>query len=74
MHGEFKVQLQITCSSPGSVGYISYFMFIKPTITRVLSEFSEHIWLDSEIVLRQKKTFGKAVSQALVEARNWKSR
>ena len=73
MHGEFKEQLQITCSNPGSVGYIilSYFMFIKPMITRVLSKY---VWLDTQIVLRQKKSFGKAMSQALVEVRNLKNR
>ena len=40
-------------SIPGSVGYISYPMYIEPTISRVLSGFSGYIWLDTKIVLKQ---------------------
>ena len=36
----------------GSVGYISYPMFIEPTITWVPSVFSGYIWLDTKIVLK----------------------
>ena len=40
-------------SIPGSVGYISYPMFIEPTITRVPLGFSEYIWLDTKIMLKK---------------------
>ena len=39
-------------SIPGSDGYISYPMFIEPTITWVLSGFSWYIWLDTKIVFK----------------------
>ena len=39
-------------SIPDIVGYISYPMFIEPTITRVPSGFSGYIWLDTKIVLK----------------------
>ena len=39
---------------PGSVGYISYPMFIEPTITWVPSGFSGCIWLDTKIVLNEQ--------------------
>ena len=41
-------------SIPGSVGYISYPMFIEPTIMWVPSGFSGYIWLDTKIVLTKK--------------------
>ena len=41
-------------SIPGSVGYISYPMFIEPMITRVTSGFSGYIWLDTKIVLKKE--------------------
>ena len=37
-------------SIPGSVGYLSYSMFIEPTTTWVPSGFSGYIWLDTKIV------------------------
>ena len=40
-------------SIPGSVGYISYPMFIEPTITWLLLGFSGYIWLDTKIVLKK---------------------
>ena len=39
---------------PGSVGYITYPMFIEPTITWATSGFSGSIWLDTKIVLNEK--------------------
>ena len=45
---------QVVSSIPGSVGYISYPMFIEPTITWVPSGFSEYVWLDTKIVLKRK--------------------
>ena len=39
-------------SIPGSVRYISYLMFIEPTITSDPSKFSGYIWLDTKIVLK----------------------
>ena len=39
---------QSRSSIPGSVGYISYPMFIEPMITRVPSGFSGYIWLDKK--------------------------
>ena len=39
----------LAVSIPGSV-YISYPMFIEPTITWVPSGFSGYIWLDTKIV------------------------
>ena len=40
-------------SSPGSVGYISYPMFIEPTISWVPSGLSGCIWLDIKLALRE---------------------
>ena len=40
-------------SIPGSVGYISYPMFIEPMISRVSLRFSGYIWLDTKIVLKK---------------------
>ena len=42
-------------SISGSVRYISYPMFIEPTITRVPSGFSGYIWLNTKIVFKKKK-------------------
>ena len=44
---------QVVSSIPGSVGYISYSMFIEPRITWVPSGFSEYIWLDTKIVFKK---------------------
>ena len=44
---------QVVSSIPGSVGYISYPMFIEPLITRVSSGFSGYTWLDTKIVSLQ---------------------
>ena len=44
---------QIASSSPGSVGWCTYPVFIEPTITRVPSGFSGYIWLDTKIVLKK---------------------
>ena len=41
-------------SISGSVGYISYPMFIEPTITWVPSGFSGYIWLGTRIVLKKR--------------------
>ena len=41
-------------SISGSVGYISYTMFIEPTITWVPWGFSGYIWLDTKIVFLKK--------------------
>ena len=40
-----------------SDGYISYPMFIKPTITRFFSGFSGQIWPETKIVLKKCKNF-----------------
>ena len=40
-------------SIPGSAGYMSYPMFIEPTITRVSQEFSGYIWLDTKNLLKR---------------------
>ena len=44
---------QVVSSISGSVGFISYPMFIDPEIT---SGFSGYIWLDTKIVLKKKTT------------------
>ena len=44
---------QVVSSIPGSVGYISYPMFVEPTITWVPSSFSGYIWLDTKIVFKR---------------------
>ena len=41
-------------SISGSVGYISYPMFIEPTNFWVPSGFSGYIWLDTKIVLEKR--------------------
>ena len=46
-------------SIPGSVGYISYPMFIEPTIARVPSGFSGYIWLDTKIVLKKERRLNR---------------
>ena len=47
------VKEQVASLSSGSVGSISYFMFIELTITRVPSGFSGYKWLDTKIVLKK---------------------
>ena len=44
---------QVVSLIPGSVGYTSYPMFLKPTITWVSSGLSGDIWLDTKIVLKK---------------------
>ena len=44
---------QVVSLIPGSVGYISYPMFIEPTIAQVPSRFSGYIWRDTKIVLKK---------------------
>ena len=44
---------QVVSSIPGSVGYISFSIFVKPMITRVSLGFFEYIWLDTKIVLKK---------------------
>ena len=46
---------QVASSIPGSVGYISYPMFVEPQITWVSSVFSGYIniWLDTKIVFKK---------------------
>ena len=46
---------QDVSSIPGSVGYISYTVFIEPTITWVPFGLSGHILLDTKIVLNKKR-------------------
>ena len=49
------VTKQVVCSSPGSVGYISYPMFIEPMITRISSGFSGYTRLDTKIVFKKRR-------------------
>ena len=43
-------------SITGFVGYISYPMFIEPTITWVPSGFSGYIWLDTKNCVKNIST------------------
>ena len=45
---------QVVTSISGSVGYISYPMFIDPMITRVPLGFSGYIWLDNKNCVDKK--------------------
>ena len=54
--GEPLGEEQVVSSIPGSVGYISYPMFIDPTITWVPSGFPGYIWLDTKVVLTRLHT------------------
>ena len=47
-------QPNIANESEASVGYISYPIFIEPTITLVPSGFFGYIWLDTKTVLKKE--------------------
>ena len=53
-------------SIPGSVGYISYPMFIEPMITWVPSGFSGYIWLDTKIVLKKSCTSDNSMFNSVI--------
>ena len=48
------VMEQTASLSPGRVGYISYPMFIEPTITRIPLMFSGYIGLDTKMATKKK--------------------
>ena len=50
---EHVILKQVVSSIPGSVGYISYPLFIEPTITGVPSGFNGYIWVDTKIVFKK---------------------
>ena len=54
-------------SIPGSVGYITYPMFIEPTITWVPSGFSGYIWPDTKIVLKKLGKKRKVIMISVLE-------